>query len=47
MEMRMKKERSFHRSELVFDQRKLGELANLHYSMVSYKWMLIQEFFLM
>ncbi len=33
LEMRLKKERSFHRSELIFDPRKLGELANLHYSM--------------
>ncbi|KAJ3052048.1 hypothetical protein HK097_006960 [Rhizophlyctis rosea] len=32
-EMKLKKERSFHRSELIFDMRKLQALANLHHSL--------------
>ncbi|KXS11677.1 hypothetical protein M427DRAFT_426557 [Gonapodya prolifera JEL478] len=33
LEMKLKKERSIHRSELVFDHKKLWAVANLHYSM--------------
>ncbi|KAJ3283609.1 hypothetical protein HK104_010298, partial [Borealophlyctis nickersoniae] len=36
VEMKLKKERSFHRSELIFDVRKLQALANLHHSIGNY-----------
>ncbi|KAJ3217398.1 hypothetical protein HDU67_007981 [Dinochytrium kinnereticum] len=34
-EMKLKKERSFHRNELIFEPRKLKALASMHYSLVS------------
>lgn len=39
LEMRMKSERSFHRSELVFDYKKLASLASMHYSL---NWLVAQ-----
>ena len=34
IEMELKSERSFHRSELIFDHKKIAALAALHYSSV-------------
>jgi hypothetical protein len=39
LEMRLKSERSFHRSELIFDYKKLASLASMHYSL---NWLISQ-----
>ncbi|KAJ3108836.1 hypothetical protein HDU97_010108 [Phlyctochytrium planicorne] len=39
IEMKLKRERSFHRNELIFEIRKLKALAHMHYSLENYsKW---------